>query len=75
MPSKPISASVTSVTPLSWQSSYSDAFMAREAPVMSGVCSPTPSQKICMPPPVPVDSTMGEGNSVLLANCSATAWV
>jgi hypothetical protein len=33
--------------------------MAREAPVMSGCDGPTPPQKICMPPPVPVDSTTG----------------
>ena len=48
------------VTPLAAQSSYSDAFIAREAPVMSGKSAPIPSQKIFMPPPVPVDSTTGE---------------
>ena len=29
--------------------------MAREAPVMSAKSVPMPSQKICMPPPVPVE--------------------
>ena len=44
-----------SVTPFLVQSSNSDFFMAREAPVMSGLASPTPWQKIFMPPPVPVE--------------------
>ena len=42
---------------------------------MSGMLGPTPPQKICMPPPVPVDSTTGAGLPVMPANCSATAWV
>ena len=42
---------------------------------MSGCPAPMPPQKICMPPPVPVDSTIGEGAPVTLENCSATAWV
>jgi hypothetical protein len=36
--------------------------------------SPTPPQKICKPPPVPVDSTTGD-TPPWLANSSATAWV
>jgi len=49
--------------------------MAREAPVRSGWPSPTPPQKIFMPPPVPVDSTTGAGLPVVFENSSATAWV
>jgi hypothetical protein len=62
-------------TPFSWQAAYSLSVMARDAPVRSGCSGPTPSQKICMPPPVPVDSTTGAGLPVDAANCSATAWV
>ena len=50
-------------------------FIAREAPVMSGKSGPTPPQKTCIPPPVPVDSTTGALSPVMPANCSATAWV
>jgi len=49
--------------------------MAREAPVKSGNDSPIPLQKSFIPPPVPVDSTIGEGDPVKLENSSATAWV
>ena len=63
------------MTPFDWHNSYSDVFMAREAPVISGCASPTPPQNIFIPPPVPVDSTIGEGAPVLLENCSATACV
>ena len=49
--------------------------MAREAPVMSGLASPTPWQKIFMPPPVPVDSTTGDFLPDFLEKSSATAWV
>src|SRR3546814_14921563 len=62
-------------TPVFVQSSYSDCFMALEAPVMSGWSAPTPGQKIFMPPPVPVDSTTGAEKLDLLANSSDTAWV
>ena len=34
---------------------------------MSGVLSPTPSQKSLMPPPVPVDSTTGAGKPAFCA--------
>ena len=66
---------MTLSTPFAWQVSYSDCFIAREAPVMSGCSVPTPPQKICMPPPVPVDSTTGALRPVRPENCSATAWV
>ena len=49
--------------------------MAREAPVMSAKSVPMPSQKICMPPPVPVDSTTGATAPVFAAKRSATACV
>src|SRR3546814_18690828 len=61
------------VTPFCWHFSNSDAFIAREAPVMSGCCSPTQPQNSCMPPPVPVDSTTGAGNSPARPKFSATA--
>jgi hypothetical protein len=64
-----------SLTPFLLQSSHSDFFMAREAPVRSGNFSPMPWQKIFMPPPVPVDSTTGACLPVFFANSSATAWV
>src|SRR3546814_10975473 len=63
------------VTPFCWHFSNSDAFIAREAPVMSGCCSPTPPQNSCMPPPVPVDSTNGPGNSPARPKYTATAAV
>ncbi len=34
-----------------------------------------PPQKIFMPPPVPVDSTMGDAEPVRFTKFSATAWV
>ncbi len=49
--------------------------MAREAPVMSAKSVPMPSQKICMPPPVPVNSTTGATAPVFAAKRSATACV
>ena len=73
-PSMPTLISTMSVTPFFLQSSNSPFFMAREAFVMSGWPTPTPAQNNFMPPPVPVDSTIG----VLLParpNCSATAVV
>src|SRR3546814_2529462 len=60
-----------SVTPFLAQSSYSDFFMAREAPVMSACPVPMPWQKIFMPPPVPVDSTTGAFMPLALENSSA----
>ena len=66
---------MTSVTPFWLHSSHSDAFIARDAPVMSANSVPMPSQKICMPPPVPVDSTTGEGAPVFAEKRSATACV
>ena len=66
---------MTLSTPLAAQASNSDSRIAREAPVMSGCPVPTPPQKICMPPPVPVDSTTGAALPVAALNCSATAWV
>ena len=62
-------------TPFAVQVSYSESCIAREAPVMSGCSGPTPPQKICMPPPVPVNSTTGAAMPVMPANCSDTAWV
>ncbi len=49
-----------SVTPLAWQSANSLAFIWREACVMSGVSAPRPAQNSFIPPPVPVDSMIGE---------------
>lgn len=72
MPSNPIGISVIAVTPLSWQSWYSLAFIPREAPVMSGKPRPTPAQNRFMPPPVPVASTTGVGYSVFAPKFSAT---
>ena len=66
---------MTLVTPFAWHIACSDSFIAREAPVMSGKSGPTPPQKTCIPPPVPVDSTTGAPSPVMPANCSATAWV
>ena len=40
---------------------------------MSGVWAPTPAQNSFMPPPVPVDSMMGEANCVSRAKASETA--
>ena len=65
MPSKPIFTS-TGVTPAVLQASSSVSLMRREALVMSGVLSPTPSQKSLMPPPVPVDSTTGAREAAFL---------
>ena len=72
-PSEPICTSVMSVTPFDWHSSHSEAVIARDAPVMSAVCGPTPSQKMRMPPPVPVDSTIGAEPPVEAANSSDAA--
>ena len=66
---------MTLVTPFCSQRSHSDARMAREAPVMSAKPVPMPWQKICMPPPVPVDSTTGATAPVFAEKRSATAWV
>ena len=66
---------MTLSTPFARQVSFSDSVIAREAPVMSGKSGPTPPQKTCIPPPVPVDSTTGAFSPVTPANCSATAWV
>ena len=74
-PSKPMLISTMSLTPFFWQSSNSPFLMRREAFVMSGVSTPTPSQKIFMPPPVPVDSTTGVLPPEARPNCSATAVV
>ena len=60
IPSSPTWISMTSVTPLAWQSANSLAFMRREACVMSGVSAPRPAQNSFIPPPVPVDSMIGE---------------
>ena len=50
--------------------------MRREALAASGNCAPRPAHISLIPPPVPVDSTIGAGNSVhLRLNCSATAVV
>jgi hypothetical protein len=74
-PSKPMLISTISFTPFFWQVSNSPFFMRREALVTSALSTPTPSQKIFMPPPVPVDSTTGVLPSLDLPNCSATAVV
>ena len=67
---------MTLSTPLATQAWYSESVIAREAPVMSGVFGPTPPQKICMPPPVPVElDDRARRLPVMPANCSATAWV
>ena len=55
--------SMISVTPWAWQVSNSLAFMRREALAMSGVLGPMPEQNSWMPPPVPVDSMIGEPKS------------
>ncbi len=73
MPSKPIGNSRMSRTPLVWHSAYSLGNIRRDAPVISGRSMPTPEQKSCMPPPVPVDSTTGVGKSVRAPKLSATA--
>ena len=73
MPSYPTTDSTMSVTPFSLQSFHSLAFIRRDAFVMSGWPVPTPAQNSFSPPPDPVDSTTGVGNSVVLPNCSATA--
>ena len=44
-----------------------------DALVMSGCCSPLPAQKSFMPPPEPVDSTIGVLYFDFLPNSSATA--
>ena len=49
--------------------------MRREAFVTSTLSTPMPSQKIFIPPPVPVDSITGVLAPVALPNCSATAVV
>jgi hypothetical protein len=72
IPSNPIFTS-TGVTPAAAQASSSVSLIRREALAMSGVLSPTPSQKSLMPPPVPVASTTGARKSVFCAKRSATA--
>src|SRR3990170_668720 len=74
-PSKPMLISTMSLTPFFWHVSNSPFFMRREAFVASALSSPTPSQKIFMPPPVPVLSTTGVLPAPDLPNCSATAVV
>src|SRR5688572_6372812 len=63
------------VTPFFLQASISLSLILRDAPVTSGVLSPTPPQNSFMPPPVPVDSTTGVLNFPVLPNFSATAVV
>jgi hypothetical protein len=75
MPSNPILISVIDVTPFFVQVSNSVLVMAREALEMSGCCVPTPAQNSRMPPPVPVDSTIGALRPEVRANCSATVVV
>ena len=47
--------------------------MAREALAMSGKSTPVPEQNSLMPPPVPVDSTLGVLNLPPRPKFSATA--
>ena len=63
------------VTPAFLQVSTSLSLILRDAPVMSGVPSPTPLQNSFMPPPVPVNSTTGVLNLPALPKLSATAVV
>ena len=72
MPSKPISTSITSVTPLLWHISNSLDLMRRDEFVMSGVLTPRPEQKSLSPPPEPVDSIFGVAKSEVLPKRSAT---
>src|SRR5512134_3554457 len=67
--------SVIAVTPALLQASISLSLILRDAPVISGVPSPTPLQNSFMPPPVPVDSTTGVLNLPALPKLSATAVV
>ena len=72
MPSWPMGISVILATPFRAQVSISLSLILRDAPTMSGVASPTPSQNSLMPPPVPVASTTGALMAPCLANSSAT---
>ena len=73
IPSKPTCTSVTLSTPFLIQASNSLFLIRRDAFATSGVSIPAPEQNNLIPPPVPVDSTLGAGLPVFFANCSATA--
>ena len=72
MPSWPIGISVILATPFWAQVSISLSLILRDAPAMSGVASPTPSQNSLRPPPVPVASTTGDFSAPCLASASVT---
>jgi hypothetical protein len=57
----PTGTSMILLTPFARQDSTSLGLMRRDALVMSGKFWPTPLQNNFMPAPVPVDSTIGEG--------------
>ena len=72
IPSKPINASDTFSTPLSWHCCNSLSLILLDAFAISGVSIPNPAQNNFNPPPVPVDSTTGVGNFPPFPNSSAT---
>ena len=72
MPSKPNLTSVMLATPCRAHASTSEGLMRREALAISGYWMPTPAQNSLTPPPVPVLSTTGVLNLVLLPKVSAT---
>ena len=70
----PTGTSMIWLTPLRLHCSISVALIRREALATSGCCGPTPPQNRLMPPPVPVDSTIGDWKLGLAwAKRSATA--
>src|SRR5210317_1705901 len=62
-------------TPCAAQSASSDALIALDALLISGKLVPTPAQNCFIPPPVPVDSTLGVLKPVERPNRSATSVV